>query len=136
MNQPDVRDVDNHTDAVHLVNKTASQRTHTSPQRLSLARGVLQDSGIGELVVAVVSQGGVAHAELMKLSKVGRRVANLMQALDAKGRDQFTLLERLERVGAVNLLREMFGIGCLQPRHDINLVQGELNAYEIISIWE
>ncbi|KAI6755291.1 hypothetical protein HG531_004397 [Fusarium graminearum] len=79
-----------------------------------------------------MSQGSIANTELIELAKVGCFVANLVQSLNAEWRDQLALLEGLEGVGAVDLFGEMTGIGCLQPSHDIDLIQRELNAYGLV----
>lgn len=122
-------EINNHADPVHLMDETTPKGTDAAPERLGLAQGVLQERGIGKLVVTVVSEGGVAGAEFIELAEVGSGVANLMQALDAEGRNEFALLESLEGVGAVNLLREVVWVELLQPRHDVYLVQSELNAW-------
>ena len=125
---PDVREINNHANAIHLTNELATKRTNPSPQRFGLASWVFQYSSIGELVMAVVSQGSIANAELMEFAKVGYLVANLVQSLNTEGRYQFALLEDLKCIRAVNLFGKMTGIGRLQPSHDIDLIQCKLNA--------
>jgi hypothetical protein len=114
------------------VNELATQGTNASPKRLGFASWVFQDSGISELVVAVMSQSSIANTKLVELAKVGCFVANLVQPLNAEWRYQFALLEGLKGIGAVDLFGEMTRIGCLQPSHDIDLIQRELNAYVLV----
>lgn len=129
MNKPNVGEVNNHADAVHLVDYTTAKRADATPERLGLANGVLQDRSISKLVVTVMGKGSVAGAEFMELAEVGDGIANLVQALDTERGDELALLESLHGGGTVDFLREVIWVGLLHPRHDVDLIKGELNAW-------
>ena len=88
-----MRNVDEHAHPIHLPDEFASLRAHAAPSSLRLPERILQDCGVGELVVAVVSEGGISHSEVVIQPEVGDRVPDLMEALDPEGRDELTILE-------------------------------------------
>lgn len=122
-------EVDNQSDAIHLVNEPASGRAQPVPQRLGLAQRTFEQRGVGELVVAVVCESRVADTQGMIASEVGDRVADLMQTLDAQRGDELALLPCLQSGAAVCAGGEVFGIGVLNAGHEINLVESPLDAY-------
>lgn len=127
-----VRDVDDHTDAVHLSDELPAQGGHAAPERRRLAERVLPERGVGEDVAAVVRQGRVADAEGVEPPQVGHRVADLVQALDAEGRDQLALREGRLGGRAVQDAGEGVGVRGLQARDHVDLLQCELHALYVL----
>lgn len=81
----DVGEVDQHAYAVHFLNKSLASRREAIPERGSgdYARGVFDQRGISEGVVAVVRQGCVFDTEGMVEAEVGEGVADLVEAFYA-----------------------------------------------------
>ena len=89
---------------------------------------MLDNGSVSVLVVAVVRQGGVADAEGVEAPQVRDRVADLVQALDAQGRDDLALGEGLHGGAAVDDGREDVRVGLAQPVDEIYLLQSELHT--------
>lgn len=88
---------------------------------------MFDNGSIRVLVVAVVREGGVSNAEITEQPQVGCRVADLMQAFNAHGGDDFALAKGPKRAGAVRLLCKVIGEGLEDSGRDIDLVEGVLD---------
>lgn len=83
-----MREIHNHTNPVHLLNKLLPRIRDTAPERLRFGYfpvGVFCHGGVSINVVAVVSQSGVADPKGMIEAEVGGFVANLVKTFDGYG---------------------------------------------------
>jgi hypothetical protein len=71
----DVADIDHDAEAVHLADKGAAKLGQTTVRRLD---GLHDTGGVGEGVVARVSEGHVANTESCVLTQHGKGIAQLM----------------------------------------------------------
>lgn len=85
-----VGQVNEHADAVHLVDELLAFGTDTTPDTtIGRDKGAMggrgrPERGIGEAVGAIMREGDITDAELVEATQVGNAVADLMQALDAE----------------------------------------------------
>ena len=124
-----MRKVNKHAHSVHLPDERPALVAYTAPLWLCLAQGILKHSRIGELVVAVVGESGVAYAEGVVEPEVGNRVPNLMEALDPQGRDELAVFESGQGVPTIYSAGKVVRISALEPVYQINLLQGEADTY-------
>lgn len=123
-----VGEIDNHADSVHFVHQLAAKRADAAPDGGRFPKGALLQGGIGKLVVAVVRQRRIPHAEIVKQTQVAGQVGNLVKAFDAQGRNQLRAAECADGAGAVDVRRKVMGIGGEEPLHDVDLLQSELQT--------
>lgn len=122
--------VNKHAHPIHLPNEPPSLVTYTTPLRFRLAERVLEEGGVGELVVAVVGERGVPHAKGVVQPQVRDGVANLVEALDAQRRDELAALEGGFRVPAIYGAGEVVWIDSLEAVDQVDLLQRKGDTYE------
>lgn len=125
---PDVSKIDNHADPIHFVNQLPAKGADAAPDRGRFSKGALQQRGIRKLVVAVVRQGRIPHAEVAEHAQVAGLVSNLVEAFNAQRGDQLPGSERVNGVGAVNVMSKVIRVSGEQPLHNVNLLQRELQT--------
>lgn len=84
-----MRQINNHADAVHLADQSATLGADAVPDWFGYAEGVFPERGVGEAVAAVVREGGVADAQGVVLAEDGGAVADLVEAFYAQGGDEW-----------------------------------------------
>lgn len=80
---PNMRDIDNHANPVHLVDESATIWAYPMPFWLRLSCWPVQNRSICVFIVAIVSQCSVTNPEVVKQPQIGQLVANLMETLNA-----------------------------------------------------
>lgn len=123
-----MRKIDNHANAIHLVDQFSSVGANAAPNRGRLLKRIALQSGICIFVVAVVCQRGVPHTKIAKEAQVAGLVGDLVQTLDAQGRNQLSSSEGLEGIGTVNIMRKVLGVSCEESLHGIDCLQRELKT--------
>jgi hypothetical protein len=125
---PDVRKIDNHANAIHLVNQFPSVGANAAPNWGCLFERIALQSGIRILVMAVVCQRCVPHTKIAEEAQVARLVGDLVQTLHTQGRNQLSPSKGLEGPGAVNVMGKVLGVSCEEPLHGIDCLQRELKT--------
>lgn len=128
----DVGEVDDHAQAVHLLDQVATDRGDAAPVRRAsdaLATLIGHDGGVGIDVMAVPSEGGVAHSELVVESEGGDGVADLVKSFDDNRGDVATFLERTKSRGTVGCRGEVLGIFGPEALIKIQLLQSGLDNW-------
>ena len=111
----DVAQVDEHAEAVHLVDDGAAEIGEAVIFRIV-------GGAVGPFVVLEVGEGHVARAELVELPQRGEAAADLVPALDPDQRSDFAGLVDAHDVVRGAGQREVVGIGFDQPLDDVDLL--------------
>lgn len=125
---PNVREIDNHANSIHLVNQFSSVGADATPDWGCFPKRIALQGSICILVVAVVCQRCVSHTEIAKQAQVARLVGNLVKTLHAQGRNQLPSSEGLQGIGAVNIMSKVIGISREEPLHGVDCLQRELKT--------